>query len=133
LQEPVASPDISELKDSSERVGSSELFKPEAPVSIEAEGTAAGPVRKTLVLSARLGQVGLSVSRGTGTDVSGGSTTMANFSMNMMSANLSMLSDGSLDLKFSMKELVMEDTRSNSTNLYKKVKIIVVTSCCLHL
>lgn len=118
FQEPVASLDVSELKQSTIELEKSGIFQPAPTIETKA---ITGPARKTLVLSANLGQVGLSVSRGEGVDANGRDTPIANFSLNGMNANLSMLSDGSLDLLFSMKAIVMEDTRATSQNQFKRV------------
>ena len=73
------------------------------------------------MLSVSLGQVGVSVSLGTGLGEKGERLPLANLSLNVLKTKVSMFNDGALDLGFSLREIVMEDLRPNTTNQYRKV------------
>jgi len=126
MQEPVGSPDILELK-GAESLGLGTDLSDFAS-AVTARRTTAETVldekvkpHKTLVLSAYLGQVGLSVARGTGVDEKKQSTALANFSLNTLKADITMMSDESLDLRFSLKEIILEDLRATADPQYKKI------------
>lgn len=125
LQEPVAAPDISELHAS--RTGTAALFEPHVTSPPAKSLTTAKHDEhwKTLVLSAKVGEVGLIASRGQGRTKSGESTVLTKFTLQKLVADFTMFCDEAMDLSFSMKELLLEDLRENTKNPYKKVRQII--------
>lgn len=121
LQEPVASPDVQELQASTAAsLKSSGLFSAR-PLPGHVEAPRVG-YWKTLALSAKLGQVGFVVSRGTGvTPKTGESTLLTSFTLQSLSAAFSMYNNGAMDLEFSLKEIFLEDLRVNTKNQYRRV------------
>lgn len=122
LQEPVASPDVQELQASTAALLKSSGLFSARPMSDPVAAPPQVGYWKTLALSAKLGQVGFVMSRGTGvTPKTGESTLLTSFTLQSLSTDFSMYDNGAMDLGFSLKEIFLEDLRVNTKNQYRRV------------
>lgn len=88
-----------------------------APVAAQEPDDA--PVWDSTTVAVVINQISLEVFLGTGQSEDGSSTSLANFAMHHLMTTLALKSNGSMDLKLTLRDITLRDTRIASPHSYK--------------